>query len=109
MDNTAMNRWLVEGAPHPDRIDAPHRDLRNAWVDYWCDVTGKDIADAGSAKKVVLQVDEPFSQSLFASDEEKIRTRLGGEGARIEFADPVIGLFGETIRGVTLPAHWSRG
>ena len=105
----AMNRRLVESATHPDRIEALHRELGKAWVDYWCDVVGKDIADAGSAKKVALQVDEPFSQSLFASDEEKIRTRLGGEGARVEFAEPVIGPFGETIRGVTLPAHWSHG
>ncbi len=105
----AMNRRLVESATHPERIEALHEELGKAWVDYWCDVIGKDIADAGSAKKVALQVDEPFSQSLFASDEEKIRTRLGGEGAKVEFAAPLTGPFGETIRGVTLPAHWSRG
>ncbi len=105
----AMNRWLVERAIHPERIEALHEELGKAWVDYWCDVIGKDIADAGSAKKVALHVDEPFSQSLFASDEEKIRTRLGGEGARVVFTEPVKGPFGEMISGVTLPAHWSHG
>ena len=38
-----------------------------------------------------------------------IRTRLGGEGARIVFAEPVTGPFGQAIRSVTLPAHWSLG
>jgi CRISPR-associated endonuclease/helicase Cas3 len=105
----AMNRRLVENATHPERIEALHEELGKAWVDYWCDVIGKDIADAGSAKKVALQVNEPFSQSLFASDEEKIRTRLGGEGAKVEFTEPVIGPFGATISGMTFPAHWSHG
>ena len=35
--------------------------------------------------------------------------RLGGEGARVEFAQPVMGPFRQPIRSVTLPAHWSFG
>ena len=74
-----MNCWLVESATHPDRIEALHHELGASWAEYWNHVYGKDIADAGSAKKVALQVHEPFADAQFASDEEKIRTRLGAK------------------------------
>jgi CRISPR-associated endonuclease/helicase Cas3 len=104
----AMNRWLVESATHPEKIDALHAELGPAWARYGNNVYGKDVADAGAARNVVLPVTEPFAEVKFVSDEEKIRTRLGGEGVRLEFA-PVEGPFGQTIRSVTLPEHWSRG
>ena len=105
----AMNRWLVESAVHPEPIDALHRELGKPWADYWNKVIGSEIADAGVAKNVALQVDEPFADAVFVSDEERIRTRLGGEGARIIFVEPVEGPFGQMITSVILPAHWSRG
>jgi CRISPR-associated endonuclease/helicase Cas3 len=105
----AMNRFLVESALHREKLDALHRELGKPWADYWNDVVGKDIADAGSAKKVALHVDKPFSESQFVSDEEKIRTRLGAEGAQIDFVKQMAGPFGALISGVTLPAHWSQG
>ncbi len=105
----AMNRRLVESATHPEQIDALHDEMAPAWRRYWNDVYGKDVADAGAAKKIALQVHEPFSSVLFPSDEETIRTRLGAEGARIEFVESIEGPFGQTVTGVTLPAHWSRG
>jgi len=104
----AMNRWLVESATHPEKVDALHDELGAAWAGYWNDVYGKDVADAGAARRVVLPVEQPFAEVKFTSDEEKIRTRLGGEGVRLEFA-AIEGPFGQTIRSVTLPEHWSRG
>ena len=105
----AMNRRLVESATHPGRIAALHAELGARWSDYWNDVVGGQMADAGAARRVALRVDERFSESQFVSDEEKIRTRLGAEGVRIEFAAPVVGPFGAVVSGVTLPAHWSHG
>jgi len=105
----AMNRWLVESAIHEDCVDALHRELGKPWDDYRKRIVGNAMADAGAAKMVALQVNEPFADALFVSDEERIRTRLGGEGARILFVEPVEGPFGQMITGVTLPAHWSRG
>jgi len=104
-----MNRRLVEGATHPDRIHALHSELGKRWADYWNNVVGGQMADAGMARQVLLRVDESFSQSQFPSDEETIRTRLGAEGARIEFAESAPGPFGVAVSGVTLPAHWSHG
>ncbi len=105
----AQNRWLVESATHPEKIEALHRELGAAWEKYSNDVYGKDVADAGAARHVALPVTEDFADIKFPADEEKIRTRLGGEGARLIFPAPVIGPFGQKIRSVTLPEHWSRG
>ena len=104
-----MNRSLVESATHPAQIEALHEELGGDWQTYWNAVYGKDVADAGAARSLVLNTDTPFADVLFPDNEEKIRTRLGAEGARITFPAPVIGPFGIKISSLTLPAHWSRG
>ena len=104
-----MNRCLVESATHPAQIEALHKELGEDWQTYSNHVYGKDVADAGAARGVVLNTDTPFADVFFPDNEEKIRTRLGAEGARIVFATPVIGPFGNKIGSLTLPAHWSRG
>lgn len=105
----AMNRFLVESATHPERIAALHAELGADWATYSTDIYGKDVAEAGAARGVALPVHTDFADVLFPDNEEKIRTRLGAEGARITFTAPVPGPFGIDIGGVTLPAHWSRG
>ena len=107
----AMNRFLVEGATHPERIDALHAELGEDWSAYWNTVYGKGMAEAGAAKGVFLQIDKGFADKgvRFPDAEEQIRTRLGAEGARIAFAAPVTGPFGVEIGSLTLPPQWSRG
>jgi CRISPR-associated endonuclease/helicase Cas3 len=107
----AMNRLLVESATHEEQIDALHSELGRKWSDYRNEVVGSEIADHGAAKNVSLHTEISFTDSevLFAQDEESIRTRLGEEGARIAFAEPVRGPFGVNISGLTIPAHWSYG
>jgi len=105
----AMNRMLVESATHEERIDELHQEMGQEWIEYRNNVIGKEIADMGAAKIVALPVKTPFADVLFPQDEERIRTRLGEEGARITFAEPVVGPFGGNISCLTLPAHWSRG
>lgn len=109
-----MNRFLVESGTHEERIDKLNEELGASWVDYWSDIYGRDVAEAASARRVALEVGEPLvgpdgEPRLFASDEEKIRTRLGAEGALIHFAGPVAGPFGQVVKSITLPAHWSKG
>ena len=103
------NRFLVEGATHPDKVGALHDELGKAWVDYSVEIYGKDMADIGAAKIVAVPVDCPFGDLQFPDNEEVIRTRLGSEGARIVFTMPVRGPFGEEITCITLPSHWSTG
>jgi CRISPR-associated endonuclease/helicase Cas3 len=105
----AMNRMLVESATHPERIEALHCELGQEWIQYSNQVIGAEIANQGLARNVLLPFKTPFHEVQFPTDEERIRTRLGGEGARVKFVEPVIGPFGEMIQEVTLPEHWSRG
>ncbi len=107
----AMNRLLVESATHQEQIDALHSELGRKWSDYRNDVVGSEIADRGQAKNISLQTNISFAHPAikFAQDEEFIRTRLGEEGARVTFDEPVRGPFGVSVSGLTLPAHWSRG
>jgi CRISPR-associated endonuclease/helicase Cas3 len=72
-------------------------------------VIGAEIANQGLARNVLLPFGTPFGDVQFPTDEERIRTRLGGEGARIEFVEPVKSPLGEEIRWITLPEKWSHG
>ena len=105
----SMNRMLVEGATHPEKIDTLHLELGREWIDYNNKHVGGEIACIGAARNVLLPFHTPFAEVQFPSDEEQIRTRLGEEGARVTFKDPVPGPFGEYISGLTMPAHWSHG
>jgi CRISPR-associated endonuclease/helicase Cas3 len=105
----SMNRFLVEGATHPEKLEQLHQELGREWIKYWNEVVGADIANRGAARNVLLPFLEPFADVQFPSDEEAIRTRLGEEGARITFTGPVMGPFGAYVSGLTLPAHWSHG
>ena len=105
----SMNRFLVETATHPERIDMLHLELGKAWSDYSIGVFGRDVADAGAARLAGVKTDIDFADLRFPDNEEAIRTRLGAEGAPISFAAPVPGPFGVEISGVTLPSRWSHG
>jgi CRISPR-associated endonuclease/helicase Cas3 len=108
-DLPAMNRMLVESATHPERIAALHEELGPDWVRYSNQVIGAEIANQGLARNVLLPFKTPFGEVQFPTDEERIRTRLGGEGARVEFVNPVKSPLGGEIRWITLPEHWSHG
>jgi CRISPR-associated endonuclease/helicase Cas3 len=105
----AMNRLLVESATHPERIDALHQEMGREWKDYSNKVIGAELANQGLARNLLLPFQTPFEAVLFPNDEESIRTRLGGEGARVNFPESVTSRLGEQIQAVTLPVHWSRG
>ena len=104
-----MNRFLVESATHPDRIESLCRELGAAWSTYSNKVYGKGLAERAAARGLLLPTGTPFADVRFPEDEDRIRTRLGAEGARIDFDAPIEGPFGKIISGLTLPAHWSAG
>jgi CRISPR-associated endonuclease/helicase Cas3 len=104
-----MNRLLVESATHESCIEGLHRQLGQKWIDYHNAVSGTGMANRGAARHVILDVQTPFGELRFPTDDEKIRTRLGDEGARIRFTQPVMGPFGVPVSSVTLPSHWSHG
>lgn len=105
----AMNRYLVEQATHPDRIDRLHGEGNDdRWARYRNRVTGADIAKTLGAGMVTVRTDQDWVDldPFPTKDEERIRTRLGEEGARIVFPEPVPGPFGALVSEVVLPAHW---
>lgn len=104
-----MNRFLVESATHPEAIDALNAKMGRAWADYWNTTYGADLAEAQAGRTMLLDVATPFGDLKFPrreDAEERVRTRLGAEGARIEFAPGVIGPFGQAITAIACPAHW---
>lgn len=60
----------------------------------------------GAADLVILDRQAPL---ISFPDDEKIRTRLGEEGAMLALPDGTPGAFGLPVRNLTLPAHWSKG
>ena len=105
-----MNRELVEGAAHPDRIAALVEEKGEAWERYDRTVGGARAAEGMIARLNVLKRTDPFDDSLlFPASDEKIMTRLGEEGVVLPLDPAPEGPFGKSITRIALPALWSRG
>lgn len=100
-----MNRRLVEYATHPERLGAIAE--ANGWEGYFRRMTGAGLAQTQGADLVILDRTQAFPDS-FPSD-EAIRTRLGEEGIILTLPCGTVGPFGEPVRRLALPVHWSRG
>ena len=105
-----MNRMLVEGATHPDRLRELADDLGDRWRSHASRVYGQRAAGAGIARNQALTRDERFDEDLIFPDlDEYVRTRLGEDGPRIVLPEPVTGPFGAGVQTFNLPAHLFRG
>ena len=104
-----MNRALVEGATHPERIDALIVEKGEAWGRYERKVGGSALAEAMIGKLNALDREERFEALTFPDSDERIMTRLGEEGVVLTLDPPVDGPFGCPVERITLPACWSRG
>jgi len=101
----AMNRELVEAATHPDALARVA--AARGWQVYQQRLTGAARAQLGLAAHVVLKRTEAFPAAY--PDDEKIKTRIGEEGAVIGIASEPVGPFGQPVSRIALPAHWSKG
>ena len=104
-----MNRTLVEGATHWDRVSDLLDEKGEAWRRYDNDVGGAEAAHRMLAKMNVLDRKGGFLEANFPGSDERIMTRLGEEGAVLEFDPPVDGPFGTPVTRIALPARWSQG
>ena len=106
-----MNRELVERSTHPDALKEIENELGNDWIAHGGDMTGARIAAGLTGRSAVVQRHKSFladnEDVLFGSVEEKIRTRLGDEGIKVEFDPPPPGPFSAqtTIAELAIPAH----
>ena len=110
-----MNRELVEGATHPDALEAITNEMGDEWRVHAIEMEGGQIAEGLTAAGAILRRDKSFFSDnrdvLFGANEEHIRTRLGDEGIEIEFAPPAQSPFDQArqIDTLTIPAHLLRG
>ena len=102
----AMNRMLVEQATHEDALHALTAQLGGPWLEHGQQTYGFAAAERGVARGHLLDRSTPFDEDLVFPDlDEKVRTRLGEDGPRIELAEPQPGPFGVPVSTFNLPAH----
>ncbi len=103
-----MNRALVEGATHPNCIEALIMEMGREWDKYNKDLHGSEMAQRMIAEINVLDRGEEYGGESFPSADEKIMTRLGEEGVILSF-EPSPGPFGKPVTRIALPARRSHG
>ena len=104
-----MNRELVEGATHPERVACLLEKKGDAWKKYDRKFGGVIAAEAAFAGLQRLDRDITYGQEKFPSSDERIMTRLGEEGIVLTLDPPPVGPFGKQVTRLALPARWSRG
>ena len=102
----SMNRMLVEQATHEEALYALASELGGPWMEQSQRTWGFAAAERVLARGHLLDRTKPFDEELVFPDlDEKVRTRLGEDGPRIELEEPQPGPFGVRVRTFNLPAH----
>ena len=104
-----INRRLVEGATHPNRIARLIAEKGGDWERYDRINGGARAAERMVAKYNVLDRLTRFEDLRFPSSDERIMTRLGEEGVILSLDPPPEGPFNCPITRIALPARWSHG
>ena len=104
-----MNRCLVDGATHPDRIAELIAQKGAQWEEYHRKAGGSRSAEEALARLNRLDRTKDFACLTFPSSDEQIMTRLGEEALVLTLDPPPIGPYGLPINNISLPARWSRG
>jgi len=96
------NRLLVEEITHPDRLDSLNS---SEWVAYGQSAEGRDLAQALSARAVLMPYEQAFGDFLFCDSGAKVTTRLGTNRFHIPLSETVRTPFGQTIAAMLVPDH----
>ena len=108
-----MNRELVERATHPEALDALVRSREDEWIAHAGEITGARIGDIQTARNAIVRRDKTFLEQevAFASDEERIRTRLGDESIEVKFLPAPTSAFDPSlaIESIVIPARMTAG
>ena len=98
----ADNRAVVEAATHRDGLDELAKELGGAWPAHLLDVQGKTMANAGAAKGVAVDWEEPLIDNQPIPD-SRAETRLGLKDRRVDLEATLPGPFGKTVRMLNVP------
>ena len=104
-----MNRHLVEGATHPERIAALIEEKGEGWRTYDIKLGGTEAAERNLGCLQRLDRETPYEETRFPDLDERIMTRLGEEGVVLMLDPPPSGPFDRKITHIALPARWSKG
>jgi CRISPR-associated endonuclease/helicase Cas3 len=91
------NRYLVEGATHPDPLRAIEEELGESWQRLAQQVEGDTGAQRTIGYLHTLEVDKVFGEQGFP-DDVRIATRLGLQDRVVQFEPPLPSPFGERLR-----------
>lgn len=98
----ADNRAVVEAATHRDGLDKLAKDLGGSWPAHLQGVEGTTSANAGSARIVAVDWEEPLTKNQPIQD-LAAETRLGLKDRRVDLEASLIGPFGKTVRMMNVP------
>ena len=108
-----MNRELVERATNPEALAALVRSKGDGWIEHAGEITGARIGDIQTARNAIVRRDKTFLERevAFASDEERIRTRLGDESIEVRFSPAPASPFEHSlaIESIAIPARMTAG
>lgn len=103
------NRELVERCTDPETLSLLAEQSGDVWQRHWQDVEGKGRAQDGEAWMQALDWGEEWDELAFPSaGEERVRTRLGTDALRVQFTEPVVSPFGQTLKEIAVPAWMVR-
>lgn len=115
-DGTTINvpedcRRLVEGAIDRNILRARCEDWGGGWPKAWNDASGKAMAAAGEAHYATFSFDKAWlEQDAFAkANDERLRTRLGGDDAFVELPQSWRSPFGCDLKCLKIPGWMTRG
>lgn len=97
------NRFLVEAATHPARLEALQTELGEAWQSLAAKLEGDVSAEKTIGHLHALDVEREFGQEEFPSGVQ-VGTRLGAQDRVVHFDPEQPGPFGEPLK--TLPIRY---
>ncbi|MEA5098169.1 MAG: CRISPR-associated helicase Cas3' [Burkholderiaceae bacterium] len=100
----ADNRYLVEGATHPDQLEKLCQELGEHWQALSAALQGDIGAERSVASLHVLDVEKEFGEDEFPED-VSISTRLGSQDRLVNFEPPLSGPFGKLIKTLPIRSH----
>ena len=101
-----MNRMLVEQGTHLNVLRERANLLGDTWLTHEQNIWAEVAAEEQVAKRHELDRQKLFDEQMFPDLDEKVRTRLGEDGPRINLDQEVLGPFGKTVKTFNLPAHF---
>lgn len=98
------NRFLVEAATHPARLDALQTELGEAWQSLAAKLEGDISAEKTIGHLHMLNVEQEFGEEEFPSGVQ-VGTRLGAQDRVVHFHAEQSGPFGEPLKTLPIRHH----